>query len=141
MASHYIALTAEDFLDEFEGVWEQHIDFGTSRSHKKLLGKKRAPEQWQAQLEAKREADRVRESGATSADGEAPSSDDDGPPARPPRDKQKRKRRDAGPDRVKARAGAGAAAVAQGTVGAVGSVMANKGRFGSTLAAQLLRGA
>lgn len=39
--SDYVSLSDEAFLPEFEALWEAHIEFGTSRSHKKLLGKKR----------------------------------------------------------------------------------------------------
>ena len=31
-------------MDRFQDLWDEHVQFGTSRSHKKLLGKKRTRE-------------------------------------------------------------------------------------------------
>ena len=41
--SEYLPLSDEDFGSEFTRLWQAHVNFGTSRSHKKLLGKKRQP--------------------------------------------------------------------------------------------------
>ena len=41
LPSAYLPLSGEDFSLDFQALWEAHVNFGTSRSHKKLLGKKR----------------------------------------------------------------------------------------------------
>ncbi len=51
--SAYVPLEGDGFAPSFEALWTQHIDFGTSRSHKKLLGKKAEKMEWQARLGAK----------------------------------------------------------------------------------------
>jgi hypothetical protein len=35
-----LPLSDDGFIPKFKDLWAAHIDFGTSRSHKKLLGKK-----------------------------------------------------------------------------------------------------
>ena len=39
--SDYVPLSDATFMDSFEAIWAAHVEFGTNRSHKKLLGKKR----------------------------------------------------------------------------------------------------
>ena len=117
-ASDYVPLTDEDFGSTFMALWDAHINFGTSRSHKKLLGKKRQPaaavesggidddargvSQKRKHDEIARSSARVKTDGTASAISKAPT------PAAPP------------------------AAAAQ--------PLANKGRFAGTLAARLLGG-
>ena len=40
--SDYVPLSADDFMDAFQTIWDAHINFGTSKSHKNLMGKKRS---------------------------------------------------------------------------------------------------
>ena len=39
--SDYVPLSDADFVATFEALWQAHVEFGTTKSHKKLLGKKR----------------------------------------------------------------------------------------------------
>mmetsp|Transcript_17871 Transcript_17871/g.34864 ORF Transcript_17871/g.34864 Transcript_17871/m.34864 type:complete len:162 (+) Transcript_17871:401-886(+) len=48
----YLPLSGGDFDAQFGALWSEHVDFGTSRSHKKLE-KRSAPMKWQVDLEAK----------------------------------------------------------------------------------------
>ena len=110
-------------MDTFAGLWDEHVDFGTSRSHKKLVGKKRGEgTEWRKAMDAKEKA--VREAQQASQQGSSASAaaaiEDDGKPRK--RQKQQQQK-----------AQASAAAGAQQK-----RALPNTGRFGGTLAAKLL---
>ena len=133
--SEYVPLSDGAFQPTFDALWSAHVDFGTSRSHKKLLGKKRRAEPLLA-------ADVLGESVA----------------AAPREDAKKRRREERRAERTQAAsaessdnpaanpivAAGDAAADGLGTgtgakaATAAPQVLANKGRFAGTLAAKLL---
>ena len=119
----------------FEDLWGEHVDFGTSRSHKKLLGKKRHEQsEWRARLEAKTLADSSEPHPARTA---VEGGEDIG--GRP----KKNKRQKLQTVSVVAQPGSVAAAAAQtAAAGGGGSDqrLSNKGRWGGTMAAKLLEG-
>ena len=41
-ASTYVPLSSDGFDGTFESLWKEHVDFGTSRAHKKLGKRQRA---------------------------------------------------------------------------------------------------
>ena len=127
-ASHFLPLSDDDFQTTFEALWDAHVEFGTSRSHKKLLGKRKhegsAIEAGAgvaqpgprvsgraARRQQKEETAMTAEASAEPAARNVPAAASRKPPAE----------------------SAGAAAVASHT-------LANKGRFAGTLAAKLLSG-
>ena len=126
-ASHYLPLSDEDFQPTFEALWDAHVEFGTSRSHKKLLGKRKhegsaleagagvaqpGPQvSGKAHRQHKEETAMSAEASAEPAARIVPAA----APRKPPAES------------------AGAATVASHT-------LANKGRFAGTLAARLLSG-
>ena len=104
-------------MPAFEALWAAHVEFGTTKSHKKLLGKKRK-----------------RADAPAGSASEAPI----------PRPKQQPANRQAAPQGEPAKGGAPAegkpaAAGAQASAGR-SEPLANKGRWGSTMAARLLQG-
>ena len=119
-SSEYVQLGSETFLDEFGVLWDEHINFGTSRSHKKQLQRDQDQEmEWRVRAEAK-----AQEAAAAGGDGHAS--------ARKPKKKRKRADTDGG---VHAKVLTGSA---PGSTKATQSMLPNKGRFSGTLAAQLL---
>lgn len=125
-ASHYLPLSDNDFQPTFEALWDAHVEFGTSRSHKKLLGKRKhegsALEAGagvaQPQVSGKAAKRQQKEETAMSAEASAEPAPRVVPAAAP---------------RKPPAESAGAATVASHT-------LANKGRFAGTLAAKLLSG-
>ena len=145
-ASDYIPLSEDDFMNAFQQVWDAHVEFGTSRSHKKLLGKKRQRQasaevsavqdgdmvasvgERQPKLNAKRfREERRREEGLAQAGVKRGGSGSGGGGAPPPASAPAMER----PEK--------AAPVARASA-SDSAPMANKGRFGGTLAARLLGG-
>jgi len=137
--SEYLPLSEEHFQPVFEALWQAHVEFGTSRSHKKLLGQKRR-----------------REEPALAAGGEA--GDVDADAALPAKKKGARRRQQSddandGAEGVAQPAEARVVqaaqqprkppptdAVSSGSAAAPAQLLANKGRFAGTLAARLLGG-
>ncbi|KAL1499560.1 hypothetical protein AB1Y20_011761 [Prymnesium parvum] len=129
--SLYLALTDGTFMQAFEGLWAEHVDFGTSRSHKKLFGKARGPApEWRKALDAKERA-----------------GDEGGGPAQHGGSQlgaksRKRKQRQSSEAVVVARPGSRAAqAMASANSSSEAPrkrVLPNTGRFAGTLAARLL---
>ena len=127
-ASHYLPLSDEDFQPTFEALWDAHVEFGTSRSHKKLLGKRKhegsaleagaGVAQPGPQVCGKAAKRQQKEETAMSAEASAEPAARIVPAAAP---------------RKPPAESAGAATVASHT-------LANKGRFAGTLAARLLSG-
>lgn len=125
-----VQLKSDSFGDEFARVWAEHVDFGTARSHKKLLKRDREASEWRSRLAAKQAveaptgAGRKRQRKAEPAAGQpvsaTPGHGDGGAPA--------------------ARAAPAAAAPPRPRAAsqAKATVLASKGRWGSTLASQLL---
>jgi len=114
-------------MPTFEALWEAHVEFGTTKSHKKLLGKKRkrVPETVEG-------ASAMPGSSAAAGGGRAPSVhagvSSDGPPR-------------AGATATQAgAAGAAGAAASKPPRPAAAEPLATKGRWGSTMAARLLGG-
>ena len=111
-------------MPTFEALWAAHVEFGTTKSHKKLLGKKRKPV----------------ESAATN---DAPKS---AKPTKQPRETWRQLQSSGGDAALAAAAASSAPSRAPGpstaaSDGARSEMLANKGRWGSTMAAQLLGGA
>ena len=118
-ASDYIPLSAGFFMNTFETIWTAHVEFGTSRSHKKLLGKKRHRESGEA-------AEAGSSEGVMGGRGMSKSA-----------------------KRARQAEASGAVAISNRTCAVTASArpsaaeatqMANKGRFSGTLAAKLLAG-
>jgi uncharacterized membrane protein len=124
-----LQLTSDSFEPDFGQVWAEHVDFGTSRSHKKLLKRDREASEWRSRLAAKQTAEAPLGTG---------------------KKRQKKAERAAGePASAMRGPGAGAAPAAPVAPAAVRprmatqpktTVLANKGRWGATLASQLLSG-
>lgn len=138
--SDYVALGNDDFMATFESLWGEHVDFGTSRSHKKLIGKTRQPEEWRLRLDAKK---------AKADAGERASEHRLSVPGRDAKRKKKAHAPGAGSQDLATGAvetaepaapRAPAVAPAPAPLAPTRVVMPNKGRFGGTLAAQLLAG-
>lgn len=119
-------------MDAFEQVWDAHVEFGTSRSHKKLLGKKR-------QREAAAEV---------LADGDAAASVSERQPKGNAKKRREERRREEVMTQADVEGGAPppaprrpekTAPVARAPA-TDSAPMATKGRFGGTLAARLLGG-
>ena len=114
-------LTDDAFMDTFEVLWGEHVDFGTSRSHKKLVGKKRGEgTEWRAAIEAKQKAARDAQPAAQPVTG-AVDTEDSGKPQKRQKHQQQQK------------AQSSAVGGAQQK-----RALPNTGRFGGTLAAKLL---
>ena len=125
--SDYVPLSDESFMPAFEALWEAHVEFGTTKSHKKLLGKKR-----KRAVETVEGASAMPGSSAAAGCGRTPSAHAGVSSVAPPQ--------------------AGATATQAGAAGAAGAAagrpprlpaaepLANKGRWGSTMAARLLGG-
>ena len=132
--SEYVPLSAADFMDDFQSLWDEHVQFGTSRSHKKLLGKKRTQDaagvSGLAGSSAMESAPRTQHGKSSSQD--AGGSGADGSEG----GDVKKLRRDS------ARTMTAAASSTQGGASAPSDAapMASKGRFSGTLAARLLGG-
>ena len=110
--SVYLPLTDVAFFPTFQAVWAAHVDFGTSRSHKKLLGKKRKSE-----------------SAPTDA------------VAMPPKLKQRKPQAPTGSELPASSAAPIESKTPRAPTAAPSSEqLANKGRWGSTMAARLLSG-
>ena len=117
--STYLTLADEAFMASFEVRWNEHVDFGTSRSHKK---KKPAQQmEWRGRLEARKQ---------TAATERPPAEDGQRPRAAAARADASK---EGGSERP--RPPAKRAKTQPST-----SVLANKGRFTGTLAASLLSG-
>eukprot|EP00967_Tisochrysis_lutea_P065231 scaffold84736_cov30-Tisochrysis_lutea.AAC.5 len=126
-----LQLRDESFQADFSSLWDEHVDFGTARSHKKLLKRDREASEWRARLAAKQSEELIvhpkqskkKRSSAESIDRElvAGSSMDalHGATRAAVQDKKTSTRQ---------------AAAAKSAA----TVLANKGRWGSTLASQLL---
>ena len=113
--SDYVPLSDDAFFPTFHALWDAHIDFGTNRSHKKLLGKKRKSEATPIDAVAKsmlKQRKRPSSESGLPAVSAAPSGR-------------------ALPSETTPRAPAAAPSSEQ---------LANKGRWGSTMAARLLGG-
>ena len=113
--SHFISLADEGFMAQLAPLWDAHVDFGTNRSHKKLLGKRRRKETDETQLPTVRSASGslvVESTGNTQH-----------PPSRRP---------------AVAAAAASAGSVQQPPAAPKAAALSNKGRFAGTLAARLL---
>lgn len=120
-----VQLKSDAFEQEFGQVWAEHVDFGTARSHKKLLKRDREASEWRSRLAAKQEV-------------EAPTGTG--------------KKRHRKPDRAVGEPGSAASSSGATAVSAApaavrpraasqqpkATVLASKGRWGSTLASQLL---
>ena len=52
-----VPLASDDFMASFRVLWEEHVDFGTSRSHKKLLAQDKGASEWRDRLAAKKQAE------------------------------------------------------------------------------------
>ena len=135
--SDYVPLTHDAFMPAFEALWAAHVEFGTTRSHKRLFGKRRAEDRPSAATVAGRDAGPRRKKAAP-AEGERTAAAAD--KAEPPHS-------NAQAVTAKAHSGGGGgtavnstAGPAKGGGGAGAKVLANKGRFGGTLAARLLSG-
>ena len=113
--SAYLPLADEAFMAGFEARWGEHVDFGTSRSHKKKGKAKTAqPVEWTLDASGN-PVEKTRD--------EAPPPKKQRPAkAAPPEDARGRPR-----ERVKTQA--------------TNTVLTSKGRFAGTLAASLLGGA
>ena len=98
-------------MPSFEVRWHEHVDFGTSRSHKKKATKQM---EWRGQLETRKQEVAAREAAA----------DESTEP--PPAKRAAVEVRDGGRARPKTKPAT--------------TVLASKGRFGGTLAASLLGG-
>lgn len=124
-------LVSDSFEAEFGQVWTEHVDFGTARSHKKLLKRDREASEWRSRLAAKQTVE--------------------APPATGKKRRRNTERAAAEPVSARNGPGAGGApALAPAAPAAVrpraaasqpkATVLASKGRWGSTLASQLLGG-
>ena len=142
--SHYVSLSDPDFMPTFQELWEEHVEFGTTKSHKKLLGKKKkraaVTEATPADAQASRPKKKPRagggdDIGAGCASAVASSS-------RAPTDgsQQPQPTQPACPSAAAATAQANVARAAASAAAVRSEPLANKGRWGSTMAAQLLGG-
>ena len=122
--SDFIPLSDGDFMASFQGLWEAHVEFGTTRSHKKLQGKRRREDA-------------------------PPTSTSTGAPV-PKKAKAALHAVDSTTSALAAtgaamagklsQAASKASSISRGTEAPKAQVLANKARFGSTLAARLLGG-
>lgn len=136
--SEYVPLSAADFMDDFQILWDEHVQFGTSRSHKKLLGKKRTRDaagvapgmSGLARSSAMDSAPRTQPGKGTSygAGSSGVDGSEDGDAKKP--------RRDSARTTPVAASGSQGGALAPSDAAPI----ANKGRFNGTLAARLLGG-
>ena len=62
-----VHLKSETFDQIFLELWNEHVDFGTSRSHKKLMKTDREPLEWKRRLISKRQDQSKRAEGTTSS--------------------------------------------------------------------------
>ena len=129
-------------MDTFELLWGEHVDFGTSRSHKKLLGKTRKEEpEWKKAINAKEKA-------AREAQLEQPEEEEVAEMSHKARKRQKKQqqqqqqqqRQQAAPviTRPGSIAPAAQASTSSGSTAPKKMALPSTGRFGSTLAAKLL---
>lgn len=128
-----VLLRSGTFMQEFEALWDEHVDFGTARSHKKLLKRDREGSEWKQALAAKQASD-VAPSGPTES--------------KSLQKKAKRGHAGAGTEAgAAADASDGPAPLKRDTAAIVrprplqsakAVALPNKGRWGSTLAMQLL---
>ena len=118
--STYLPLAGDGFIPAFEVRWEEHVDFGTSRSHKKKAGQQM---EWRAKLETRKQEDEAKRPVADADEAEVP----------PPK-----QRRVANADSSQGKSEKPKAPPTK-TKPATG-VLTNKGRFAGTLAASLLAG-
>ena len=126
--SAFVPLTYDGFMETFEELWSEHVDFGTSRSHKKLVGKKRKePSEWRARLEAKaQEKGEVQPAQKLVGGKEA-------------RRRVEGNRQQTQPVGAVVRPGSVAVTVQPAPVGTTQQKLTNKGRWGATMAAMLLK--
>jgi len=126
-----VQLQGGDFEAEFDALWNEHVDFGTARSHKKLLKRDRDASEWRSRLAAKQAVEVVPEPGKKKRPKWGAAVEDDSPLE---------------PASLGQQAAPAPVAVGPTTVGArprapqqpKAQLLANKGRWGSTLASQLL---
>lgn len=113
-------LAGDGFMPAFEVRWEEHVDFGTSKSHKKKAGQQM---EWRGRLETRKQEDEAKR---------PPAADDEAelPPAK--------QRRVASADSSQGKSEKPKAPPAKTKPTA--TVLTNKGRFAGTLAASLLGG-
>ena len=103
-------------MQGFEALWEAHVEFGTSRSHKKLFGKKRKRVETEADDALRKKPTKAKPSPPSSSIPAISSGAADGSQS------------------AKPSAAAGLANAARS------EPLANKGRWGATMAARLLGG-
>ena len=104
-------MSDDGFASHFEAAWEEHVNFGTSRAHKRLDKKKAAAQDGERSAVSAAAAQKAPRKRAA-----ASSADDHG--ARPKGSHQSQQRRPSAP----------------------AATLANTGRFSGTLAAKLLLG-
>mmetsp|Transcript_50175 Transcript_50175/g.166155 ORF Transcript_50175/g.166155 Transcript_50175/m.166155 type:complete len:135 (-) Transcript_50175:178-582(-) len=108
-----VPLASDDFMASFRVLWEEHVDFGTSRSHKKLLAQDKGASEWRDRLAAKKQAEAEPAEAAKKQKRKSAAGAAAEPPRRPP--------------------------PAAAPPPARPAVLPNKGRWGSTLASQLIQ--